>query len=262
MTKIIGHRGWRGKFPENSLIGFEQLALSGVHAVELDIVITKDKEILVSHEPWFDFQYCSAKKKANLYRLTTKQIQQVDCGRKTYEKFPLQHKFASVKPKFTSVLELWETLGARPFIALEVKSESKLYGSFQPFALEFAQILLDFEQKHLQPYDYFVQSFDPFFLKTYHQLNPNRKTGLLVENKNSVHENLDNLGYVPTFYNPEHILITEAVILELQKLNIKTHTWTVNRQEDFDRLLPYNLEGIISDYPERFRSQSAYIFFF
>ena len=64
--KIIGHRGWRGKYPENSLNGFEALSKLGVNALELDVIITKDKEILVSHEAWFDLNYCTSKSEANL----------------------------------------------------------------------------------------------------------------------------------------------------------------------------------------------------
>lgn len=252
MTQIIGHRGWRGKFPENSLIGFDQLFHLGIHAVELDVVITKDKQILVSHEAWFDLQYCTHHHPSNLYALTLAEIQQVDCGLKNDSRFPEQQKLASIKPTLKSVLELWDFLGVKPFIALEVKSETKLYGSYQPFAQEFAELLIDFEQKHLLDYNYFVQSFDPFFLKTYHQLNPARATGLLIENKVSLYEDLDVLGYKPNFYNPEHILLSDSLMQDLSTEKIESYTWTVNSVEDYNKIKDYPLKGIISDYPELF----------
>ena len=176
--KIIGHRGWRGSYPENSLLGFKELANLGVQAVELDIIITKDQEILVSHEPWFDPSYCSAATKNNLYRIDSNQIAEIDCGSKLYDRFPGQLKTKTVKPLFKDLIKLWGSLDVKPFLALEVKSESRFYGSYQPFPRDFAQLLIEFEAKYLNGFDYFVQSFDPYFLKTYHSLQPNTSTGL------------------------------------------------------------------------------------
>jgi glycerophosphoryl diester phosphodiesterase len=252
MTQIIGHRGWRGKFPENSLIGFDQLFHLGIHAVELDIVITKDKQILVSHEPWFDLRYCTHPHSSNLFDLTLTEIQKVDCGLKFDNRFPEQQKLASIKPTLKAVLELWDFLGVKPSIALEVKSESKLYGSHQPFAQEFAELLINFEEQFLKEYDYFVQSFDSFFLKTYHHLNPSRATGLLIENKASLYADLELLSYKPNFYNPEHILFCDKLMQDLSSEKIESYTWTVNSIEDYNKIKDYPLKGIISDYPELF----------
>ena len=250
--KIIGHRGWRGKYPENSLIGFEALSKLGVNALELDVIITKDKEILVSHEAWFDLIYCTSKSEANLYSLTLDEIQKVDCGLKYYERFPNQIKLPTVKPSLKSVVELWNLLGVKPLIALEIKSEMPLYGSHQPFALEFAELILAFEKKFLQGFDCFIQSFDPFFLKVYHEINPKQKTGLLIEQETNVHSMIDFLNYVPDFYNPEHVLLNDQIIKDTQALDMGIYTWTVNEHEELDKIKDYPLLGIITDYPERF----------
>ena len=249
---IIGHRGWRGKFPENSIFGFEELCRLGVYAVELDVVITKDKQLLVSHEPWFDGQYCESQFNQNLYRLSASAIQEVDCGSRVDRRFPDQTKFKTVKPLFKDVIAVWDKLGIKPMIALEVKSESHLYGSYQPFPEEFSQLLIDFEVKYLQGYDYFVQSFDAFFLKTYHKLKPNTKTGLLVENTADIEKDLLLLNYTPNFYNPEHILLNDVSVNKILNFGCEIYTWTVNDEQDYTRLLDYPLKGIITDYPERF----------
>jgi glycerophosphoryl diester phosphodiesterase len=250
--QIIGHRGWRGQYPENSLIGFEALSNLGVNALELDVIITKDKEILVSHEAWFDLNYCTSKSESNLYNLTLAEIQKVDCGLKHYERFPNQKKLPTVKPSLKSVIELWNLLDVKPSIALEIKSEMHLYGSHQPFAQEFAELITEFEKLHLQGFDYFVQSFDPFFLKTYHQINPKQKTGLLIEHETNVLSMIDFLNYTPDFYNPEHILINDQIIKDTQSLNMGIYTWTVNEQAELAKIKDYPLLGIITDYPERF----------
>ena len=231
------------------MIGFEKLALSPIQAVELDVVITKENELIVSHESWFDLQYCLSETKNNLYQLSLEEIQKIDCGSKIDERFPEQLKIKTVKPSFKALVDLWSNLGVKPFIALEVKSESHLYGSFQPFPADFADLLISFEKEFLQGFDYFVQSFDPYFLKVYHEKNPETKTGLLIENNLSIEENLSILGYHPDFYNPEHLLLSPELITELKSKGIKTYTWTVNTKEDSERIKELELEGIISDYP-------------
>lgn len=252
MTKIIGHRGWRGKYPENSLEGFKALHTAGVDALELDIVVSKNNELIVSHEAWFDHTYCLSNKKDNLYQLSVPEIQEVDCGSKPHPRFLEQKKSRTFKPTLKELVALWKDLGSTPFIALEVKSESELYGSFQPFPEHFAALLVEFEKEYLSQFSYFVQSFDALFLKTYHQINGKTKTGLLVESTANLEQDLDFLAYQPEYYNPEHVLLNDVLVKKLKDLGIKTTTWTVNTHKDFNRLKDYELEGIITDFPEKF----------
>jgi glycerophosphoryl diester phosphodiesterase len=250
--KIIGHRGWRGKYPENSLIGFEKLNELGIFSLELDVIVSKNDELIVSHEPWFDLNYCKTQKESNLFKLATAEIQKTDCGSVFYPNFPAQIKVPSVKPLFKSCVELWNSFETKPFIALEVKSEPKLYGDKQPFAEKFAQLLINFEKTHLTDYQYFVQSFDPYFLKVYHSLNPKTATGLLLENKLDIQKNIDFLGFVPSFINPEHLLLNQKNCTEILDLGASIYTWTVNEKNDFDGIKDFGISGIITDYPERF----------
>ncbi|MFM9986247.1 MAG: glycerophosphodiester phosphodiesterase family protein, partial [Flavobacteriales bacterium] len=87
---IQGHRGARGLKPENTIPAFLTALDSGVTTLELDVVITKDKEVIVSHEPWMSSAICSdpsgkpvsekEEKKYNMYKMTYGQIKQFDCG--------------------------------------------------------------------------------------------------------------------------------------------------------------------------------------
>jgi glycerophosphoryl diester phosphodiesterase len=250
--KILGHRGWRGKYPENSLIGFDAVSRLAISGVELDVIINKKGELLVSHEPWFDLAYCQTKEETNLFRLATESIQQVDCGTKFYPNFPNQLKLNTVKPLFSSLVAMWNYLEVKPFIALEVKSETKRYGSYQSFAKPFAEALIKFEKDYLKGFDYFVQSFDPYFLKVYHQLKLGQETGLLVENKIALQEDLDFLGYRPNFYNPEHLLLEPTICQQIIEKGMEIYTWTVNQKDLEHQLSQMGVTGLISDYPELF----------
>ena len=50
MVKIIGHRGARGFYPENSLLGFMNVLKSGIEIIELDIVFSKDSIPIITHD--------------------------------------------------------------------------------------------------------------------------------------------------------------------------------------------------------------------
>ena len=58
-TVIYGHRGARGVLPENSIEGFIYAAGLGIYGVEMDVVISKDKKVVVSHEPWMNPKTCT-----------------------------------------------------------------------------------------------------------------------------------------------------------------------------------------------------------
>lgn len=49
MPQIISHRGYKGKFPENTLCAVEKAVEAGTHALELDLHLTRDGEVVLSH---------------------------------------------------------------------------------------------------------------------------------------------------------------------------------------------------------------------
>ncbi len=87
---VQGHRGARGLIPENTIPGFLLAIDSGVTTIELDVVVTKDKQVVVSHEPWMSAAICldpsgsplkpKEEKKFNIYQLTYDEVRQFDCG--------------------------------------------------------------------------------------------------------------------------------------------------------------------------------------
>ena len=77
-VKIIGHRGAKGEMPENTLMAFQYALDIGVHALELDIHLTKDKKIVVIHDNSINR---TSNGKGNINNLTLKELQQYDFGK-------------------------------------------------------------------------------------------------------------------------------------------------------------------------------------
>ncbi|HSZ26331.1 MAG TPA: glycerophosphodiester phosphodiesterase family protein, partial [Cytophagaceae bacterium] len=97
-----GHRGCRGIYPENTLEGFRRAIDLGINSLELDVVVSKDRQLVVSHEPYMNPEIClkpdgseitpSEEKQYNLYTMTYEEIKKFDCGLKIHPRFPNQKK--------------------------------------------------------------------------------------------------------------------------------------------------------------------------
>ena len=85
---VQGHRGARGLMPENTIPAFKLALDSGVTTIELDVVLTKDKQVVVSHEPWMNASICTnpdgekidpkKEKSFNIYEMTYDEVKQWD----------------------------------------------------------------------------------------------------------------------------------------------------------------------------------------
>src|SRR6185436_12863608 len=109
-----GHRGCRGLFPENTIPAMKNALDLGVTTLEMDAVITKDKQVVLSHEPWFgeeittkpDGTYMGNReeRKFNIYWMTYEDVKTFDVGMKPHPRFPRQKKMKVVKPLLTDVI--------------------------------------------------------------------------------------------------------------------------------------------------------------
>ncbi|MEM1215954.1 MAG: glycerophosphodiester phosphodiesterase family protein, partial [Bacteroidota bacterium] len=153
-----GHRGARGLLPENSIPAFRKaLEYPAIRTLELDVVISADSQVVVSHEPWLAALFCShpdgravteeEEKSLRLLRMTLAEIQAFDCGSRGNAKFPEQLPVATVKPTLAAVAEAAD-LHARslerplPFYNIEIKSRPDWDDTYTPQPERFAELVL------------------------------------------------------------------------------------------------------------------------
>ena len=74
---------------------------------------------------------------------------------------------------------------------------------------------------------------------------------LLIENKKSVDENLANLGFKPSIYSPYYKMVTKENVKELHGQKVRVIPWTVNEPGDMLSLKGMDVDGFITDYPDR-----------
>ena len=263
---LQGHRGCRGLLPENTIPAFKKAIDLGVTTLELDLVISKDKEVIISHEPFFSHEIATTPDNVNIseatehghniYELTYDEIKTYDVGMKPHERFPQQQKISIHKPSFKDMvteIEAYVTkLGVKkPLYNIEIKRKPEFDNQYHPEAQEFAQLVVDVVGSLGIEDRTFIQSFDIQSLIETKKLTDKIRLVYLIENENSIKDNIDALGFTPDVYSPYFKLIDQSVITFCKRKNMQLIPWTVNEIEDMKQQLSLGVDGIITDYPDR-----------
>lgn len=264
--QIHGHRGARGLFPENTLTAFIEAVKLGVRTLEMDVVISKDMKVVVSHEEWMNEAFClqpngkdieiNSKEKYNLYKMSYAEIALYDCGSKRNPDFPNQKNSPEHKPLLSEVINAIETYTKTNHLTvvtynIEIKSELAGDNIFHPEPSTFVKLVLNELETHPINNRFILQSFDVRILQEIKKNKSEILIGLLIENNDNFQTNLDRLGFIPNMYNPEFPLVTVELIKKLHQKNIKIIPWTVNEVSDMKRLITMGVDGLITDYPNR-----------
>ena len=240
-----GHRGCRGLMPENTVPAMLNAIGLGVTTLEMDISISKDKKVFLSHEPFFNHEITTLpnggfiaeknERSFNTYKMNYDSIIKYDVGMMPHPRFPDQQKIKVVKPLLSDVFKAvkeYMMTARRPFplYNIETKSLQATDNIYHPAPAEFVELLMAVIKENQMEDFVIIQSFDFRTLQYLHQHYPNIKTAMLVEanNKNSFRKQIKDIGFTPTIYSPDFTLITDILIKNCHDLNMKIIPWTVN----------------------------------
>jgi len=263
---VHGHRGCRGLLPENTIPGFLKAAELGSDVLELDVVLSADNEVIVSHEPWMSSIICldperqpiplDQERGINLYRMSVAEIQAYDCGSLEHPRFPEQKQVSAFKPTLRQVVEETDEFAlfaglVNPSYNIEIKSDPEWYGIYQPQPEAYAKRIIQEVDDLGITNRCIIQSFDPAILEIVHAERPDIVLAFLVENTDGHKKNLKRLSFKPHIYSPHYSLVDKKLLEKLREANIELVVWTVNEKKDIRRMLQLGVDGIISDYPDR-----------
>lgn len=263
---VHGHRGCRGYLPENSIPAFQKAVDMGCHYLELDVVVTKDHQVLVSHEPWLNHEICRApdgtvltkdnEKKYNLYDMTYAQIRQIDCGSIGHPRFVQQTAMRTYKPLLADLIDNIEayttTRGLLPVgYNIELKRHPEDDGIFHPNATVFSSLVIDVLKEKSVINRSIFQTFDIESMEVGHRICPELTQSFLVDNDLSAEDNFKLLSYLPAIFGPYYQQISLDTMLFCTDKNIKVIPWTVNESAAIQSMLQLGVAGMISDYPDR-----------
>ncbi len=265
---LQGHRGCRGLLPENSIPAFIEAVNLGVTTLELDVVISADGQVVVSHEHYMNPLIClddagqripvERQKEFNIYRMTVEEIRQFDCGSIPHPDFPEQRQMALYKPLLGEVIDVVEKHTREHnlppvYYNIEIKCSPEGDGIFHPAPEPFTDLVLAVTTDKGIFSRMNIQSFDPRPLQYLHRTHPVIRIAYLVANVKGLKNNISELGFTPAIYSPYHVLVTKKLLRRAHAMGMLLIPWTVNKADDMHRLKSMGVDGLITDYPDRFR---------
>jgi glycerophosphoryl diester phosphodiesterase len=284
---LQGHRGTRGNAPENTLAAFTRALAIGVDTLELDIGLTADGVVVVSHDPYLNpaitrdarGEWLAPGNKGPLIRsLTLAQLQTYDVGRIRPDT-PYAKTFATQQgrdgervPTLAAVFDLVRRSSAPVRFNIETKIDpTRPDDTVGPEAM--VKALLQVVDSAGMARRVSIQSFDWRTLRLVQQLAPAIPTVCLTtqtSNNDSVRDGrwtaglqlADHGGSTPRLakaagcaaWSPNGGAVTQELVREAQQaLGLQVIPWTINAPADMDRLLGWGVDGLITDYPDRLR---------
>jgi glycerophosphoryl diester phosphodiesterase len=259
---IQGHRGCRGLHPENTLPGFQKAIDLGVTTLELDVVISKDYEVVVSHEPFMDHMIAldvygneiseANEASYNLYNMTYDSIKLYDCGTKEHPGFPFQKHEKLYKPLLSEVIHLAEMESKQSILYnIEIKSKPEYDGIYTPAVTHFMTLVLNTITSQGIENRTIIQSFDVRALEAANKQNDDIQIALLVGENEAIDSKVSLLSFEPEIISPYFKLLARETVSKYQKKGFKIIPWTVNEVGDINLMIDLKVDGIISDYPNK-----------
>jgi len=245
---VHGHRGARARFPENTLPAFEYAIRAGVDALEMDLAVTKDDVLVVSHDPELNKQICQAPagSPVAIRQLTLEELKRWDCGSLRNPNFPKQTPVPETR--VPTLDEVFALAGRGNFqFNIEIKSFPDR-PELTPSPLRCAEMLLEAIRRHRLESRVIVQSFDFRSLQAMHGLAREIRLSALDE------RGLGDFAAVArsagaNIISPHFHLVTPEKVAAAHAVHVQVVVWTANTPELWDRLIAARVDGIITDDP-------------
>lgn len=251
--KIVAHRGGSGLYPENTIEAMQNAVGIGAKNLEVDLQITKDSAVVVSHDPHvigYERQY-------PIFSMKLKDLQKLTIGDKKDDRFPNSKRLKSHIPTITELIDSVETYCHDHHLepvnyTVEIKSNPDVDGKLSPDYKTFDDLCMKALNSRYLGSRLIIQSFDIRTLKYIHQKYPNVRIHYLVGQSAGTFWNaIERLGFMPEAITPEHKMVTPDFVAAAKKAGVKVIVWTVNSEADAKRMVESGVNAIITDYPDK-----------
>jgi glycerophosphoryl diester phosphodiesterase len=244
---VIGHRGFAGRYPENTMLSFEQAASVGVDALEFDVHATRDGKVVVIHDSTLDR---TTNLTGRVSDHTWEDLKKADAGYHFdpdhKEQYPFRGKSVGVPlletvlqnfPHTKMVIEIKQTI---PAIEEEVYRLIRKYGKQDKvvIASEYYEPLARIRDLSNQ----IATSLSAPEALTYYQM-------FRMHLGNFYRSYGDAMQIPPEFRGSS--VVTSSFVRSIHRKGMVLHVWTVNDPEKMQQLIDMGVDGIISDFPDR-----------
>jgi glycerophosphoryl diester phosphodiesterase len=245
--KIHGHRGARAVLPENTLPAFEHAIEAGADAIELDLAVTRDNVLVVSHDPVLNPAICRSPGGSSIIReLTLEQLRRWDCGALQNPEFPHQKPVPGAR-----IPTLDEVLALAPRGDFLFNIETKISPDkpqFTPSPEEFARLVLEAVRRRGLVWRVMLQSFDFRTLHAMRKLAPEIPLAALYGRGERDFVSVAREAGAGIIA-PHYALVTPEKVKAAHRNGLQVVPWTANDEEVWATLVAAGVDAIITDDP-------------
>lgn len=226
-TQIIGHRGYKSKYPENTCLSFERALQCGADGLELDVHYSKDGELVVYHD--FSLEGLAGGS-GNIFEHPLKALKELDIT---------AHGYTEKIPTLAEVLQCIVKTNKHCHLNVELKAGSTLYPGIEAKVLELCSSYLPLEQL-------IFSSFDHDALAAFKQMDAKVQTGVLTTA--SLYEPWSYMKHFDAdYYHPHYLALRPEKLKALLLNGVAVNTYTVNDVSVAESLIHAGVHGIITD---------------
>lgn len=233
MSKNIAHRGYSGVYPENTILAFEKGIEAGCDGIETDVQITKDGQLVLCHDETIDRTTDGT---GYIKDYTYSELKKFNAG----NIYKGKYDFVEI-PRLSDFLGLIK--GKNLLINLELKNGVIEYENLEKKVIDMIYYY------NLQD-NVIISSFNHYSIIKCKSLDPSLKYGILydcwIHNPGDYVKSLGMNACHPSLYS-----LKDEIIDNIKRNNLEINTYTVNREDDMRRLICKNIDGIITNYPEK-----------
>ena len=239
--KVIAHRGYSGRYPENTMLAFKKAVEVGCDGIELDIQLTKDGVVVIIHDEKIDRTTDGA---GFVNDYTYEELRRFNAAKN----FPGVTDFQYI-PTFD---EYCAWVSATDITTnIEIKTGHIYYEDIE-------KKMLDIIHSHGLDEKVMFSSFNHMSLVKVKELMPKGECGALLSERG-----IGNAGYYChthgfECYHPGYQGLTKEQVDGCKKYGIKINVWTVNTMHELEQLYEWGCDGIITNYPEVCRAWVEY----
>ena len=244
---VHGHRGARAVYPENTIPAFQYAIGIGVDFLEMDVAVTKDNVLVISHDPHINPEICTGPHPGvAIHDLTLAELREYDCGTLQNPHFAKQRPVPGTRiPTLEEVLDLGQ--GNSVQFNIETKSFPD-HPELTPPPEMFSKMLLDVIRKHKLESRTIVQSFDFRTLRAMQRLAPEIRLAALWEGGPRPFVDIASEAEAG-IVSPAFRLVTPEQVKASHAARLAVVPWTADTPRDWQRLIAAGVDAIITDDP-------------
>jgi len=232
---VLGHRGFSGVYPENTMLSFRNAIELGADGVELDVHLSKDGEAMIIHD---EKLVRTTGRDGSVSDYTRSELERINAGKTKNDEFGFT--------PIPSLEEFLSYMSARKdkFTNIELKTFPVYYPGIEEKVLK---LVSDFSLEDNVIYS----SFNPLSIFRVRALDSKAKIGLLYEdgpihNASSIFR-LTNVDY----FHPAFRDLDDGIVKGFLDGSVQLNVWTVNEEKDIRKCLEWGVMGCITNYPDR-----------